>query len=76
MCQCAECRTWSGLLAAGDLSGSHVLWACAWHKCCVGVPVHGVPDVVRASGGVGLVGESCGVGLSACRDVDHDVDGL
>ena len=41
----------------------------------------GVPDAEcrvrsRASGDKGLVGESCGVGLSACRDVDHDVDGL
>ena len=41
----------------------------------------GVPDAEcrvqsRASGGLGLVGESCGVGLSACRDVDHGFDGL
>ena len=41
-----------------------------------GVPERRVPDVVRASGGEGLVRESMGVGLSACRNVDHNVDGL
>ena len=70
MCQCAECRTWSGLLAAGDSSGSHVLRACARHKCCVGVPARRVPDVIRASGGVGLVCAECRTwsGLLAAGD--------
>ena len=31
--------------------------------CTPGVPVHRVPDAVRASGGKGLVGESCVEGL-------------